>query len=88
LFARNSRFGLHWRGDQVFHKRKESDVNRTTVAVDFANSVFKMAVADEHWRGVSLKPTDSPARVDADNASGSLPAARSDWRFGHADSMS
>jgi octaprenyl-diphosphate synthase len=29
-----------------------------------------------------------PAPTDADNSSGSLPAARSDWRFGDADSMS
>ena len=29
-----------------------------------------------------------PAPIDADNSSGSLPAACSDWRFGDADSMS
>ena len=29
-----------------------------------------------------------PAPTDADNSSGSLPAARSDWRNGDADSMS
>jgi hypothetical protein len=29
-----------------------------------------------------------PAPIDADNSSGSVPAARSDWRFGDADSMS
>jgi hypothetical protein len=28
-----------------------------------------------------------PTLTDADNSSGSLPAARSDWRFGDADSM-
>ena len=29
------RTGFHWRGDQLF-KQKESDINRTTVAVDLA----------------------------------------------------
>jgi transposase len=52
LFARNSRSGLHWRGDQVFNKQKESDVDATTVAVDLAKSVFQLAVADAHWRVV------------------------------------
>ena len=31
-------------------KRKESDMNATTVAVDLAKSVFQLAVADEHWK--------------------------------------
>jgi transposase len=37
--------------DQVF-KRKESDMNATTVAVDLAKSVFQLAVAvaDGSWR--------------------------------------
>ena len=29
-----------------------------------------------------------PTPIDADNSSGSLPAVRSDWRIGDADSMS
>ena len=29
-----------------------------------------------------------PTPIDADNTSGSLPAVRTDWRFGDADSMS
>jgi hypothetical protein len=29
-----------------------------------------------------------PTPIDADNSSGSSPAARSDWRIGDADSMS
>ena len=29
-----------------------------------------------------------PTPIDADNSSGCLPAARNDWRFGDADSMS
>jgi transposase len=36
--------------DQVFIKRKESDMNATTVAVDLAKSVFQLAVADPSWR--------------------------------------
>ncbi len=32
------------------HKREESDMNPTTVAVDLAKSVFQVAVADGHWR--------------------------------------
>jgi transposase len=31
-------------------KRKESDMNATTVAVDLAKSVFQLAVADASWR--------------------------------------
>src|SRR5574337_836769 len=48
------RTGLHWRGDQVF-KRKESEMNATTVAVDLAKSVFQLAVADEHWRVIDTQ---------------------------------
>jgi hypothetical protein len=55
LFARHSRSGLHGHGDQVFIKRKESDMNATTVAVDLAKSVFQLAVADEHWRIVETQ---------------------------------
>lgn len=36
-------------------KRKESDMNATTVAVDLAKSVFQLAVADEHWRVVETQ---------------------------------
>ena len=36
-------------------KRKESDMNATTVAVDLAKSVFQLAVADEHWRLVETQ---------------------------------
>jgi hypothetical protein len=31
-------------------KRKESDMNATTVAVDLAKSAFQLAVADASWR--------------------------------------
>ena len=31
-------------------KRKGSDMNATTVAVDLAKCVFQLAVAHEHWR--------------------------------------
>jgi transposase len=36
-------------------KRKESDMNATTVAVDLAKSVFQLAVADGHWRVVETQ---------------------------------
>jgi transposase len=36
-------------------RRKESDMNATTVAVDLAKSVFQLAVADEHWRVVETQ---------------------------------
>ena len=42
-------------GALVFIKRKESDMNATTVAIDLAKSVFQLAVADEHWRVVETQ---------------------------------
>jgi transposase len=36
-------------------KRKESDMNATSVAVDLAKSVFQLAVADERWRTVETQ---------------------------------
>jgi hypothetical protein len=46
---------VYGRGDQVFIKHKESDINATTVAVDLAKSIFQLAVADEHWRVVETQ---------------------------------
>ena len=42
-------------GIRSMFKRKESDMNATTVAVDLAKSVFQLAVADEHWRIVETQ---------------------------------
>ena len=51
--APHRRSGLHWRGDhQVFNLHMESDMNATTVAVDWAKPVFQLAVADDAWRVV------------------------------------
>jgi transposase len=36
-------------------KRKESEMNATTVAFDLAKSVFQLAVADKHWRIVEIQ---------------------------------
>ena len=72
----------------------------TTVAVGLAKAVFQLAVADEHWRIVETQRLTRtqvehwffnrihPIPTDADNSSGSLPAVRSDWRTGDANSMS
>jgi transposase len=46
--------GFRGRGDQ-FHKREQSNMHVTTVAVDLANSVFQITVADEHWRVVKTQ---------------------------------
>jgi len=42
-------------GIRFSSKRKESEMNATTVAVDLAKSVFQLAVADEHWRVVETQ---------------------------------
>lgn len=41
--------GIRW------FKRKESEMNATTVAVDLAKSVFQLAVADEHWHVIQTQ---------------------------------
>ena len=38
-----------------FFKRKESEMNATTVAVDLAKSVFQLAVADSSWRVIETQ---------------------------------
>ena len=37
-------------GMEIRNRRKESEMNATTVAVDLAKSVFQLAVADASWK--------------------------------------
>jgi hypothetical protein len=60
LFVRNSRADLLWRGIRSSIKPKGTIINATTVAVDLANSVFQLVVADEHWRIVETQRLTNP----------------------------
>lgn len=63
LFARETRTGLHWRGDKVFNKQRESWMHATTVALDLAKSVIQIAVADQHWRIAATQRLTRPPLV-------------------------